>query len=297
MAAIAPWLQPTDVLGAMSRGAQLGLAQRSQWDTEAREQSQEAMAADRLRLAYDQMAMEERRASEAAQARQQQASAALLLRKQEAEMLNEFRKGELATRAAAQALQAQHFDELKRHNMAMEGKPRLHNVAGVGLVQENADGTIKTVMPKPDQAKEPTPEQKARLGMSAASGLAKFSEIPPTTPGGIQASNLYWNMLDKYGGLPPLSEDKDKTTEMPALGKFLKNLPWAKLGVGGLLGGPAGAALLGLEGGQETGAPALPAVPGTNAPFKILSIRPKGAAPTGAWGAPEPTDETDNEGP
>lgn len=294
MAAIAPWLQPTDVLGAMSRGAQLGLAQRSQWDTEAREQSQEAQAADRLRLAYDQMAMEERRASEAAQARQQQASAALLLRKQEAEMLNEFRKGELARSAAAQALQAQHFDELKRHNMALEGKPRYHNVSGVGLVQENPDGTVKTVMPS--GPKEMTEGEKTRLGL-AGLNLLDPKGLPEDSEAYRARTNAAVALMRQFPiGAPLPTPTEDTTTKAPAFFNFMKSLPWAKLGVGGLLGGPAGAALLGLEGGQGTGAPDVPTVPGTNAPFKILSIRPKGAA-TGAWGAPEPTDETDNEGP
>lgn len=258
---IAPWLIPTDVVGSMSRGAQLGLSARSQDEAEA-------SAADRLRLAYDQMATEERRSSELQKYRMDQAAQSLLLKKQEHEMLNAYRQGELQTRAAAQALQAKHFDELKRHNMAMEGRARLHNVAGVGLVQEDADGNVDVVMPSGE--KEPTAEQKARLALSAGTQLDKFATTPPTTPGGIQASNVAWNVLQKYGGVPPPGQTQP---EEPGLSPMTTAVMGALTGLGGM--GYAASKLL-------RGRPSEGTVPrGTNSPgnFKIKAIRQK-EAPT-----------------
>lgn len=213
---IPSWLQGTDVIGAMSRGASAGLSARSEDDSERN-------AADRLRLAYDQMAQEERRQSQAAQIHQQQTAAALLLKKQQAEMLNTYRQGELATRSAAQALQAKHFDELKRHNMAMEGKPRLHNVPGVGLVQEDVDGNVDVVMPAKDKAE--TERQKDQSILSAAKVLGGDS----SQPGFPIASNAAWNVLNKYNALPPTNSPPNNDSSgafwTKFAGGFGKSLP------------------------------------------------------------------------
>lgn len=94
MAAIAPWLQATDVLGAMSRGAGLGLQARAQ-DT------QEEEAGDRLRLAYTQLASQEKRAAEQAKAMQDYRLAQLDLKTQQQAMLQDFREKNMARQIEA----------------------------------------------------------------------------------------------------------------------------------------------------------------------------------------------------
>lgn len=70
MAQIAPWLQTPDYIGAMRAGAGIGL-ERARIDTGSAE------AADRLKLAYSQLAAQEDRAAELAAQRQQHAAEAL----------------------------------------------------------------------------------------------------------------------------------------------------------------------------------------------------------------------------
>lgn len=108
MAGIPPWLAGPDVIGAMSRGAQLGLEQR-------RESVSESEAADRLKMAYEQMANEERRASELQKYRADQAAMALIQKQQQAEMLNAYRMGQLE-------VARQKADDLADHYAAMEEK-------------------------------------------------------------------------------------------------------------------------------------------------------------------------------
>lgn len=88
MATIAPWLAPLDFLGAARAGAQAGLAAREQ-------DIQQSQSADRLQLAYDTLASQEKRAAQATQARQQLAAASLALRGQQMDMLNQYRQQNL----------------------------------------------------------------------------------------------------------------------------------------------------------------------------------------------------------
>lgn len=88
LAPIAPWIIPPDYIGAMSRGAQLGLSARAQ-------DEQEKSVGDRLSLAYDTLASEEKRASEAAKASHELASATMAQRAQQAEAMNKFRQDRL----------------------------------------------------------------------------------------------------------------------------------------------------------------------------------------------------------
>lgn len=99
---LGPWneISPAFFTQAMERGASLGLSERQQ-------EREEKSAADRLRLAYDQLHSMERRASEAAQTR-------------------------LKIGMAAQALRAQQLGEMKdyRDNMIQLGKDRVALAAG-----------------------------------------------------------------------------------------------------------------------------------------------------------------------
>lgn len=76
---------------AMARGAQLGLSKRAQ-------QREETSAADRLRLAYDQLHSQEKRAAEAEQVRLRVGLAAQQLRAQQMQNVLDFHKGELSLR-------------------------------------------------------------------------------------------------------------------------------------------------------------------------------------------------------
>lgn len=98
---IPPWLrvEPSDFVRAGQMGAEAGLAARRQY-------SSEVEAGDRLRLAYDTLASQERRESERVAAQQelaamkldmqiQQQEAALALREQQAAALNAYRNARL----------------------------------------------------------------------------------------------------------------------------------------------------------------------------------------------------------
>lgn len=111
MATIAPWLHPLDFVGAARAGASAGL--------QAREQDiQQAQSADRLQLAYDTLASQEKRASQQALARQQLAQASLALRGQQMDMLNQYRQQGLGLREQGLGLQAQREADLQESRKA-----------------------------------------------------------------------------------------------------------------------------------------------------------------------------------
>ena len=88
-----PWLNPPNFLAAMEGGARAGLSAREQDFREATTET----AADRLRLAYDSLAAQERRASMAS--------------------LAKLKMGE-----AANAIRAAHEDALSQHYKTMQDK-------------------------------------------------------------------------------------------------------------------------------------------------------------------------------
>jgi hypothetical protein len=91
MPTIAPWLQPPNFVGAMSAGAAAGLG--------VRKANQEATeAADRLELAYNQLAANERRAAAATKAKLDLANASLALRGQQMDAMQAYHQGQLAAR-------------------------------------------------------------------------------------------------------------------------------------------------------------------------------------------------------
>lgn len=125
MPTIAPWLVPPDYIGAMSRGAGLGLQARAQDIGEEEYAQRQAEAGDRLRLAYATLASQEKRADTAAQARLQQAQAGLALRGALAAQTMQFRQHNLEQQAKHQAemqdLNLKRIQETIAHNTAMEG--------------------------------------------------------------------------------------------------------------------------------------------------------------------------------
>lgn len=105
MATIAPWLVPPNYIGAMTAGAQTGLAAR-------RQVAAEQEAGDRLRLAYDQLAASERRAHEAQLSRERMTQATMALRASQMEGLDRYRQGMLAARAEDDRLRAENMQRL-----------------------------------------------------------------------------------------------------------------------------------------------------------------------------------------
>jgi hypothetical protein len=104
MAQIAPWLVPPNYSAIMEAGAQTGLAVRRQTESEAD-------AGDRLRLAYDTLAAQERRAAQAAADRKELTHASLALRAQQADAMNAYRMGSLQAREESEA---RHRDNMTR---------------------------------------------------------------------------------------------------------------------------------------------------------------------------------------
>ena len=145
----ASWLIPADPLRAMEGGANLALRARSQ-------DLSEESTADRLKLAYDQLAQNERHQAMALQQQMAIRDAANQLRQQDLMERSRFHEDEVAQRdRAAQLLSDYRSGELTergRHDLAMEGtakQPKFMNVGG-SLVKIS-DGVPETVIPKRDE--------------------------------------------------------------------------------------------------------------------------------------------------
>lgn len=104
---------------AMARGAQLGLSERAQ-------EREETSAADRLRLAYDQLHSQEKRAAEAAQVRLRVGLAAQQLRAQQMQNMLDFHKGELDLRGRQLALAERRESRMSSDDNDMTPSERLH---------------------------------------------------------------------------------------------------------------------------------------------------------------------------
>lgn len=89
---IPSWLELPNFVQAMREGAATGLAAR-------RTDIDESQAADRLQLAYEQLAEKERASNELAAYRQQNAANALELRQAQLESLNAYRQQQLENQA------------------------------------------------------------------------------------------------------------------------------------------------------------------------------------------------------
>ena len=107
-----PWLNPPDIVGAAARGASLGAELRGQ-------DIQQASAADRLRAAYDQLALKEQYANERAAERQALAAQGLEIRRQALENqaqrnadLASYQQGLLGSKSDLLAQQAKNAENL-----------------------------------------------------------------------------------------------------------------------------------------------------------------------------------------
>ena len=152
---LAPWNIPPNFLGAIQAGAGAGLAAR-------RADLEEQSSGDRLQLAYNQLAEEERQRNEAAKARMQMATAANALRASQIDMLSRYhqgqlqnQQGQLQNQQAGEAQRAQIAQQTLAQKLALAQRPpRPMNVGGVlydvrdpnspkPLTQPNAQGPQK----------------------------------------------------------------------------------------------------------------------------------------------------------
>lgn len=122
MAEIPSWLNPPNFLGAMEGGARLGLAERGQ-DIE------EKNTADRLRLAYDQLAKQERLATMQNIAKMKLGEAGLAIKQAHEDALSQHykamqsRQDELVhNQQSAMQMRQSQIDETERHNKATEAR-------------------------------------------------------------------------------------------------------------------------------------------------------------------------------
>ena len=112
---VPPWLQATDVLGAISSGANAGLSARQIGD-------EESNSANRLRASQDSLAMQQQQFQQELAAKQSATAAATALRKQQYDALEQYRQDQIkdqqqrikdaeATKSAAATLQGMVSDD------------------------------------------------------------------------------------------------------------------------------------------------------------------------------------------
>lgn len=107
--ALGPWNTPPNFLAAMSGGASAGLQARGQ-DITARGQDIAAgEAADRLAMAYQQLAGEEQARAQAAKEKMDIATAANAIKAQQIDMLNQWHQAQVAAQRAKLATPDLHF--------------------------------------------------------------------------------------------------------------------------------------------------------------------------------------------
>jgi hypothetical protein len=116
---LAPWIQPTNVIGAMQAGANLGLQVRHQ-------NEEEQSAADALKLHQDQLFAENQRASEAQQEKHGEAAARLAQASAQMALMAGHYKDAKEIQTAAQAITKSHYDAMagvaERHQKMLEDK-------------------------------------------------------------------------------------------------------------------------------------------------------------------------------
>jgi hypothetical protein len=148
MPELPPWLTPPDFIGAMRSGASLGLQARGQDRADEAQAFEEQSSADRLKLAYDQLAKQERVASMQAMQKLQLGEAANALRAAHEQALGEHYKEMQAK--AQKMIEVQTASEQLRAAQAN----RHFNTDGTVTEYDPAQGTAEIIgTPK----EKPTP--------------------------------------------------------------------------------------------------------------------------------------------
>lgn len=138
LASLGEWNRAPDYLGAIRAGASTGLSLRKQ-DTEERE------TADRLRLAYDQLASRERQAAENTKRQLELHKQTLNEQSRQHDMLMDWHRGQLQEQRRRTDLMANKPDK--------PIAPKIHFGTRGEVIQAMPDGTVKVL-------REGTPEVK-----------------------------------------------------------------------------------------------------------------------------------------
>ena len=251
---LAPWNIPPNFLGAIQAGAGAGLAAR-------RADLEEQSSGDRLQLAYNQLAEEERQRNEAAQARMQMATAANALRASQIDMLSRYHQGQLQNQQAGEAQRAQIAQQVLAQKTAQANRPTTHfGTQGEVLQEDPTTGAISVVRPREYQ-----PPKISTFDSQSHAALAK------------QESDL----------VAQLSGNDLPTAQADAARNKLRNLRWAMTQISGKYAKPPGPATT----GTATSAAATPFAEG-----QVVRNKKDGKLYKITGGVPVPVDENANPG-
>lgn len=183
LAGLGPWndITPSFFTSAMEAGARAGLSQRSQ-------DEEQQSAADRLKLAYDQLASKEREESEQRRIQLRQIDAANALKAQQAAQLAQYRAATTAAAAARIQDAADQLTERRRHNLAMESKTTTPKGARIELPEDAETGDPKEsgTMDDPEIARRVNAKRKAAtdelLKAQQPGWLARMFGAKPVVP-------------------------------------------------------------------------------------------------------------------
>lgn len=223
-----PWLQTPNFVGAGEAGLNAALQMRQQ-------NSQRAEAGDRLQLAYDQLASEERRASMLAQNRQEMARAALELRASQAQALQDYREQNLQHRAdALEALTGYRgglLDQREKNASALaDYRDQLTGLKNASLEQTIAhQGAIEDERAKNRELREAVQQQKGTAPIHLAEGgvMVRYNPdtkdveqiFPKVVPPAPQGPSLWSRFAPSFlgggaGSNAPLNNAGGQTTPM-----------------------------------------------------------------------------------
>ena len=202
--ALGPWNAPPNFIGAMSAGASAGLQARGQ-DIAQME------AGDRLSLAYQQLASEERQRNEAAKQRMQAAQQMMQYKQQQLSLLDQYRQ----ERIAQQGAEAKEKARIAQEAIDLRKQPKLHFGTEGQVLREMPDGTVKEVRArdvKPETAtlREPV-DPNNPLGATITRKLTPAeaaAKMKPATPAATSAPTQGRGMLNRFldwasGNNPP----------------------------------------------------------------------------------------------
>lgn len=199
---IAPWLRPTDVIGAASAGAQAGLG-RARIDTEGQE------AADRLRFSYANLAQQAQEEAAKREMEGQLAAARLQQAAAQQAQLNQYRQGMLEARDRGLDIQ-----EDRAGTSAAE--KLIH--AGTGIYGYNPKTDTLRTLREPSFALDPLQKhdlERASENLTSAQKLRQKAETPDEIEAAgtalAQAQNEYAKVR---GALEP-----NKAAPLPTQGK------------------------------------------------------------------------------
>lgn len=228
------WLKRPDYVGAMQSGAAAGIALR-------RGEQEQAQAADRLRLAYEQLATNERIHAEDEAAKLQLAHASMALRAQQNDALNRYRENTLGARADREARIAEEFG---RRQEAIQGRFGEREDRIRDLYQKHQDEINKRVEAR-DKIAQEREDRIAGLSMEPVDRAMMNAKV--TELRGVQKKLLEtepnFGIMHPFGGNRKEIQDL-KNRETSLLGE----LNQYKKGTGALPGVPVGPAAPGIEG-------------------------------------------------